>query len=423
MIEDYLHYIWKFGLFNKIELKTEDCEALEILNLGIHNFDSGPDFLQAQISIDNIKWFGNVEIHVNTSDWDKHKHQLDKAYNNVILHVVYNHDKEIYNQRAELIPTVELKDLLGHEHYFGYERFIYNQKWIPCEKLISTISQMKINAWLDRMLLERLERKSLAIEKELRLTNGDWDEVFYRFIFRYFGMKVNGNPMMDLARRTPLKLLQKESKSCFTLEALLFGQSGILDDDLKDEYFSKLKEEYLFQKQKYGLVSMDNVQWRYSKLRPPNFPSIRIGQLAMLYSSNSSFFQLIRNMESLGKIKEIFKTSTSSYWKNHYVFGKYSENTKNTAGKMLLDNILINTVVPVCFAYGKAISDQSYIDYAITLLKEVQPEINKITTKWSSLGIPIHSAFDSQALIELYGNYCSKKKCLNCNLGVALLNK
>ena len=229
--------------------------------------------------------------------------------------------------------------------------------------------------------------------------------------------------MMDLARRTPLKLLQKESKSCFTLEALLFGQSGMLDDDLKGEYFSKLKEEYLFQKQKYGLVSMNNVQWRYSKLRPPNFPSIRIGQLAMLYSSNSSFFQLIRNKESTGKIKEIFKTSTSSYWKNHYVFGKYSENTKNTAGKMLLDNILINTVVPVCFAYGKAISDQSYIDYAITLLKEVQPEINKITTKWSYLGMPINSACDSQALIELYGNYCSKKKCLNCNLGVALLNK
>ena len=233
MIEDYLHYIWKFGLFNKIELKTEDCEALEILNLGIHNFDSGPDFLQAQISIGSIKWFGNVEIHVNTSDWNKHKHQLDKAYNNVILHVVYNHDKEIYNQRAELIPAVELKDLLDHEHYFGYERFISNQKWIPCEKLISTISQMKINAWLDRMLLERLERKSLEIEKELRLTNGDWDEVCYRFVFRYFGMKVNGNPMMDLARRTPLKLLQKESKSCFTLEALLFGQSGMLDDDFE----------------------------------------------------------------------------------------------------------------------------------------------------------------------------------------------
>lgn len=423
MIEEYLHYIWKFGLFNKIELNTEDREGLEIVNLGFHNFDSGPDFLQAQILIDDIKWFGNIEINVNTSDWDEHKHQLDKAYNNVILHVVCNHDKKIYNQNGELIPTLELMNLLDNEHYLGYVKFISNQQCIPCEKLIPTISQIKINSWLDRMLLERLERKSLVIEKELRLINGDWDQVLYRFVFRYFGMTVNGNPMLDLARRIPFKVLQKESKSCFALEALLFGQSGMLDDDFNDEYFSKLKEEYLFQKQKYGLISMNNIEWSYSKLRPPNFPSLRISQLAMLYSSNSSFFQLIRNMKSMDKIKNSFTTSTSSYWKNHYVFGKYSESTKNATGKVLLDNILINVVIPVCFAYGKSISDQSYIDYAIILLKQVEPEVNKTAAKWSALGMPFASAYDSQALIELYGNYCSKKKCLNCRLGVTLFSK
>ena len=216
MNEDYLHYIWKFGLFKKVGLKTEDQDDLNLSNIGTHNFNSGPDFLQAQISIANIKWVGNVEIHVNTSDWDKHKHQFDKAYNNVILHVVYNHDREVYNQNGEVIPTVELKDLLDHEHYFNYERFLANQNWIPCEKLISSIPQLNINSWIDRMLVERLERKSLEVEKELKRTNGSWDEVFYRFVFRYFGMKVNGSPMMDLARKTPYKILQKESKSCFS---------------------------------------------------------------------------------------------------------------------------------------------------------------------------------------------------------------
>jgi len=421
MTEDYLHYIWKFGLFNKIELKTEDLDNLEILNFGLHNFNSGPDFLQGRIVIADMKWVGNVEIHVNTSDWNKHKHQFDKAYNNVILHVVYNHDMDIYNQNGEVIPVLELKDLLDHEHYFSYERFISNRKWISCERLISNIPQININSWLDRVLLERMERKSIAVEKELQLTNGDWDEVFYRFIFKYFGMKVNGNPMMNLARKTPLKVLQKESKSCFSLEALLFGQSGMLNNESNDEYYSSLREEYLFQKQKFGLVSLNAVQWKYSRLRPPNFPSIRIGQLAMLYSTNTRLFQLVRNKEPLEDIVAVLKTSTSLYWKSHYVFGKHSGRTKNTVGKMLLNNLLINVVIPICFAYGKSISDYSYSEYAIELLKNTQPEINKITTKWSQLKLSINTAFDSQAVLELYENYCSQKKCLNCSLGVTLL--
>jgi len=423
MTEEYLHYIWKFGLFNQINLKTEDVEDLRIINLGLHNFNSGPDFLEARISIAAIQWVGNVEIHVNTSDWDKHKHQFDNAYNNVVLHVVYNHDKEIHNLNGELVPVLELKDLLDHEHYFSYERFLANKKWIPCEKMVSKIPQININSWFDRVLMERVERKSEAILDEVKNTYGDWDEVFFRFVFKYFGMKVNGNPMMELSRRTPLIVLQKESKSCFALEALLFGQSGMLNDDLEDEYFSSLRDEYLFQKQKYGLVSMDVVQWKYSKLRPPNFPSIRIAQLAMLYSTNTRLFQLVRNKESFGAIEDVFATSVSPYWGSHYMFGKYSGKTKSTVGKMLLNNLMINVVVPICFAYGNSISDYTYIDYALELLKKAQPEINKITTKWSKLGLSINSAFDSQSVLELYEKYCSQKKCLNCSLGVTLLNK
>ena len=422
MTEDYLHYVWKFSLFNQLDLKTTEEEHINIQTLGIHNHNSGPDFLDARLSIAQTKWAGNVEIHINTSDWDKHKHQSDKAYNNVVLHVVYNHDKEIYNQNGEIIPTLELKNRVDYQQYFSYERFLNNQKWIPCENAITSISSIKLNSWLDRVLLERMEKKAIAVLEELKETNGDWDEVFYRFLFRYFGMKVNGEPMFELARRTPFTIIQKESKSCFSLEALLFGQSGMLNEKTSDSFHSRLRDEYLYQKQKYGLTSMRNVQWKFSKLRPPNFSTIRIAQLAMLYSTNSRLFQLVRNKEPISLMREVLKTTTSKYWESHYVFSKTANKTKNTVGDVLLNNLLINVVAPICVAYGKSISDYSYIDFAIELLKKVRPEENKISNHWSQLGLSLNDAFTSQAFLELYECYCSQKKCLNCSLGIEILN-
>lgn len=410
-------------MYNQLSLKTIHDEDVTVSNLGIHNLNSGPDFLESRILIDGVSWAGSVEIHINTSDWNKHRHQHDKAYNNVVLHVVYSHDKDIYNENGELIPILELKELINHENYFSYERFLSSNNWVSCENQINAISDFKINAWLDRMMMERLERKYEVCAKELEESNGNWDEVFYHHVFRYFGMKVNGDAMLTLAKRTPLKILIKEGSSCFSLEALLFGQAGMLNEAGTDEYYSKLRSEYLYQKQKYGLCSMEAAQWRFSKLRPPNFPTIRIAQLGMLYSTSTRLFQMVRAKESVSLVKEVLQTSTSQYWETHYVFGKVTSKTKNSVGDMLLNNLLINVFVPICFSYGKSISDYSYIDYGLEMLKSMNPEKNKIIKNWKSINVSADDAFTSQALIELFESYCSRKKCLTCSLGVELLNK
>lgn len=422
MKEDYLHYIWKFQKLNPALLFTTDNEVVLIKKVGIHNQNAGPDFLESKVSIGTTDWFGSVEIHVRSSDWDKHRHQHDKAYNNVTLHVVFEDDVPIRNQNGELIPTLVLKPLLDQNQLEQYERFINNGLSIPCQRHIDSIDSFIFNNWLERLVLERLERKTLLITNTLEEHKGDWNQTFVNYLMRYFGMKVNGDAMAELSKRTPLIYIQKERHHLKTLEALLFGQAGLLNTiENQDEYFLELRREYLFLKQKYGLTSMKLVNWKYSKLRPPNFPTIRIAQVAQLFHSTDKLFEHIRDLSEVSVYQKLLKVTTSDYWNTHYTFGKECKQTKNTVGKMLISNIIINVISPMSFAYGKTINDERYCNYATELIASLPSESNSVIDNWKVIGLKSKSAMQSQSLIELYSNYCNEKKCLSCAIGVQVL--
>lgn len=421
MTEDYLHYIWKFQKFDKNKLKTVQEEPVSITKQGDHNHDSGPDFSEARVIIGGTEWFGSVEIHIQTSDWRKHQHQNDKAYNNVILHVVYEHDEEILNQHGETIPTIELKDLIDHNAYFQYEQFLQKGKLRPCANQLDSVPKHNVINLLDEMLVNRLMRKSSDIEQMLIDTKNDWEQVFHQLLFKYLGMKVNADPMLELAKKVSYQLLQKHSHDLLSAEALLFGQAGMLQKELKDEYYSKLRSEYLFLKQKYSLSSMNGVEWKFSRMRPPNFPTLRIAQIAAIYSSYQNLFQVVRDKVSIRHLQLVFSAEPSEYWKTHYSFNSESKTHMGNLGKVALQNIIINVIAPFAFYYGRTIGDRSYEDYAMLILESLPGEVNKITKQFDDLEIGVLSAKDSQSLIQLNNELCEKKNCLNCKIGVYLL--
>lgn len=422
MKEDYLHYIWKFQKFNPTQLKTKEGESIVIKKVGIHNQNAGPDFLESNLIIGKTEWFGSVEIHLKSSDWNKHRHQHDKAYNNVMLHVVFEDDAQVLNENGENIPTLELKSILNQKHIEQYNLFINNGLTIPCQRQIDSIDSFIINNWLEGLVLQRLERKTKVIESKLNDYKGDWNQTFSHFIMRYFGMKVNGDAMAELSFKTALIYIQKEQHELLELEALLFGQAGMLNSkEILDDYYLLLRKEYLFLKQKYGLTAMSLSNWKYSKLRPPNFPTIRIAQLAQLFHKDTNLFKYIRELSDQRTYEKLFNLSTSEYWSTHYTFGKECKQTRNNVGKMLIKNIIINVISPISFAYGKSINDERYCNYATQLLANCSSESNSIIDNWKTIGIQSKSAMQSQSLIELHTNYCSEKKCLNCAIGVQVM--
>jgi len=423
MTEDYLHYIWKFGKIDISNLTTTEGESVTIQKVGLHNRNAGPDFLESKIQIGSTTWAGSVEIHINSSDWDKHKHQFDAAYDNTILHVVYEHDKEIFNSKKNAIPTLVLSDKIDFDAYFYYERFLANKTPLACSSRFEELPSFVVNAALTNALFERLEAKSQKVHALLEQLKGDWDEVFHVFLFRYFGMKVNGDAMEELALRLPLKLVQKVSADVFQQEALFYGQAGMLKQEHSDTYYLELKKEYLYLKQKFQLTEMELVNWKYSKLRPPNFPTIRIGQLASITASSQRLFQIIRDKLSVADIRLILDVAPNVYWKSHYVFGKESKPRKNTKlGESLLMNIVINVIAPLSFAYGKSIGNEDFVNYSYELLQDHKAEVNNITKIWKGLQVEMKTAFDSQGGIQLYNQMCITKKCLHCKIGVHLLN-
>lgn len=421
MTEDYLHYIWKFQKFDKNNLETVHQEPISITKQGNHNHDSGPDFSEANVNVDGTDWFGSVEIHIQTSDWRKHQHQIDEAYNNVILHVVYEHDEEIFNQNGETIPTLELKELIDHNAYFQYEQFLQKGNLRPCANQVGSVPKFNVVNLMDEMLVNRLMRKSSDIQAMLVESKNDWEQVFHQLLFKYLGMKVNADPMLHLARKVPYQLLQKHSHELLSAEALLFGQAGMLQKEMDDEYHSKLRSEYLFLKQKFGLTSMKEVEWKFSRMRPPNFPTLRIAQIAVIYNSYKSLFQIVRDKVSMRHLQLIFSAEPSEYWKTHYSFNSESKARKGNLGKIALQNIIINVIAPFAFYYGRTIGDSSYEDYAMLLLESLPGEENKITRQFDDLKIGVLSAKDSQSLIQLHNELCEKKNCLNCKIGVYLL--
>ena len=424
MKEDFLHYIWKYKLFNSLELSSENGNHVEIINNGIHNFDAGPDFFNGKVKIGETIWAGNIEIHINSSDWIKHKHQLDKAYDNVILHVVYNNDKDIKDKDGNAIPTIELKELISQELITKHNNLVsQSESDIPCGNQIETVDDFTIKAWINRLAIERLERKSKEIEDTLKLNKNDWEETFYQYLFKYFGLKINAQPFELLAKNTSLKVIDKHH-DLFSIESLLYGQAGYLDEELKDHYYNRLQKEYRFFKSKFKLNSFDKSLWKLLRLRPSNFPTIRIAQLSSLLNNQTRLFAKIIELESVKEIQQLFQVEASEYWNRHYQFGvEAKDDNVKSVGVNTINNIIINVIVPFTFVYGKAKKNEALVNKSLSLLESITAENNSIIKNWTTLGVKSKNAMETQSLIELKNNYCSQKKCLNCSIGSKIIQQ
>lgn len=422
MDEQFLHYIWKYQKLDSTHPKLTEGQQLKVFYQGNHNHDSGPDFEEARIKIDNIEWAGQIEIHINSSDWIHHNHQHDPAYETVILHVVWNHDKEIYIQ-GEALPVLELKHQVNLLLIEKYQNHLKSTAEILCESQIVHLSPLIIRGMLDRVLIERLSEKSEQILSILGNSANDWEQITFRTIASNFGFSTNKESFTRLAELLPYKKLKKALQSIKSSEALIFGQSGFLVDS-DNAYQVELKTEFDFLSSKYQLdAPLSKAHWKYGKLRPANFPTVRLAQLSALLHHQPQLFNFLVKTDSISELKKKLLVKVGEYWQHHYDFGKQRNAPSLTMGKTSFENILINSVAPILAAYSKYSGSQMFMDRAIEILESIAAENNRITKKWDVLGINAKSAFDSQALIQLYKNYCLKRRCLHCNFGVAILNK
>ena len=420
MTEDFLHYLWKYRLYDATGLETTNGEAIEVIKPGEHNKNAGPDFFTAQVKIGQTHWAGNVEIHTKTSDWKKHAHDSDTNYQNLILHVVYENDIDM---PANVAPTLELKGRISRVLLERYASMMESQTWIPCEKMVNMIEHFTIHNWLDRLLVERLERKSAEITNLLKVSTNNLEQTFYIWLARNFGFKLNAEPFELLAKSLPITILAKHKNHLHQVEAMLFGQAGMLDQDFEDEYPISLKKEYLFLKKKFNLQPISGSLWKLLRLRPVNFPTLRIAQFASLLHRSSGLFSQLLETNDPGNMTSLLDVESSVYWDTHYVFDKSSQPKRKRLGRSAIENILINSVVPFLFIYGNLKQQQEFKDRSINLLEHIKSEKNAIIDKFKSLGIGIENAGNSQALLELKSQYCDSKKCLNCAIGNSILRK
>lgn len=416
MNENFIHYIWKLKLYKPGLYHTTSNQTLEIINPGLHNLDAGPDFFNAKVIIDGILWAGNIEIHHTASDWFRHGHHLDKAFDNVVLHVVMEDDVEVTSSSGGLIPAWKVpveEDLIER-----YRLLSDSEEWISCAGKLAGLSGFEINNWLERLLIEKIEQKSVALENLLAKSLNNWDECFYILLARNFGYGVNSQPLEQLARQTPWGVVLKYSDDRMLLEALFLGQAGFLNAAKNgDEYLSELKREYSFISRKHNLKPLTLESWKFLRLRPSNFPTIRLVQLAWLMHQQRATLSRVAEADSLNQLMDIFKVSPDGYWSNHYRPGVTSHPTAKTLGVKSRELLVINTVVPVLFARGKLRGDESSCHKALDWLQELPPESNSIIEKWQQLGVKALNAAHSQALVYLKQNYCNHRRCLSCRIG------
>jgi len=421
MKEDLLHFVWRTKRFDLFALKTTEGEPIQIQSFGEHNTHSGPDFFNAKIKIGDTLWAGNVEMHLNSSDWNKHHHSNDRAYDNVILHVVLEEDEPIFRKSGERIPALELKKRISEKLSKTYLKLLHNEYWIPCQHHFFEVSEMKRNIWLDRLLVERLESKTNLIHQQLQQNKQHWEETFYQFLARNFGVKVNNDAFEQLARATPLIYISKHKNDLFQIEAMLFGQAGMLEEEFEDDYPNRLKKEYHFLKTKYKLEPIDKVNWKFMRLRPANFPTIRIAQFAQLIFQSAHLFSKILEAENVEALEKLFKIEPSDYWKTHYTFDNDSEEKPKRLGKTAIHLFIINTIAPFLFVYGTQKAETAFQDKALSLLESLKPEKNSIINGWKDLGVMPESAAQTQALLQLKNEYCNQKRCLECSVGAVIL--
>lgn len=424
MQEDFLHYIWKFKKFDFLKAKTASGKNVEIYDVGTHNQQqSGPDFFNAKLKIDEQLWAGNVEIHLNSSDWYVHQHEEDKNYDNVILHVVWQHDVEVFRKDNTAIPCLVLSGLVKPSAIKNYQNLLEsNYAWINCENEFKNFPDFIFNNWLERLFIERLEQKSILVNQLLQESTQDWEAVLFQLLAKNLGLNKNGDAFLQMAKSIPFSVIRKIDDP-LQMEALFFGQANMLVGEKEDAYFKSLQKEYHYLKRKFSLSETAFIKVEYFRLRPPNFPTIRLSQLANLYTTNSNLFSKLISTENKSAIYQLFTVTTSSYWKNHYSFEKESNSRAKKISKKIVDLFIINTLVPLQFTYFK-LHGKGEENKIFDLIKSIPPEENSIIKKFTSLrNKKFNSALESQALLQLKPAYCDKNKCLSCRLGLHLLQK
>ncbi|SOD11421.1 DUF2851 family protein [Pedobacter xixiisoli] len=422
--EEFLHFVWQFRLYDALQLQTVDGKALKILNCGFPNKHAGPDFSNAKIVIDDTTWAGQVEVHLKSSDWNVHQHQHDYAYENVVLHVVWDYDIDITRADGTIVPTLSLKNKIPQHLFENYQDLIASTYTFPCEQQIGQVDDFVVNGFLSRVLVERLEHKSKEVFERLAQLNGNWDETFYHFMARNFGFKVNALPMQLLAQSLPQTLFAKHKDQPLQIEALIFGQAGFLNQSFERDYSNKLKSEYDFLRKKYVLLPIDISLWKFLRMRPQNFPTLRLAQFAALIVKSSHLFSKVLEVKNVKELHLLFEElDVNEFWLHHYHFNKEAEKVSVQLGKSSIDNLLINTVSLFLFAYGKYTSQANYQTRALYLLESIAAEKNAIVSQYLEAGVIVENACQTQALLQLRKGYCNDKKCLNCGIGLKILKK
>jgi hypothetical protein len=403
MQELFLHYIWQFQYFERTSLVTTQGETLQIIRPGIHNTDAGPDFSEANVRIGLMSWAGNVEIHIASSEWHAHRHHLDKAYDSVVLHVVWVDDKPVTLEDGSLLPTLVLKGKIDTQLMTRYRKLMSTSFVIPCARQFARIPNVIRLGMMDRVLVERLEEKSESVLELLEYNNNDWDETTYQLLAKNFGFKINSQPFFQLAKGVPYKYLARHANDPKQVEAMLFGQAGFLDEAANDNNHKLLRREYKMLAAKYNLPEskLNASQWKFLRLRPANFPTVRLKQFCVLICQQKNLFSRIIEIDNHRTAYELFE--------------------KGTMGTASIENIIINSVAPILVAYGRRQSDTSFLERAQKILEEVSAENNRILRSWTALGMDVKNAFDSQALIQLFNSYCIPRRCLDCAIGASLL--
>lgn len=423
MKEDFLHFVWKNLDPSCKVFITEGGEEMEIVHRGDYNTDAGPDFSMAKIRIGKLLWIGNVEIHIHSSDWYRHHHEQDDSYANVILHVVWKHDRNVITKGGKILPTLSLESIINKSQLKNYLRILRNRSVFPCLQKKNPLPEIYyINAF-EKAWVQRIERKLVPIRKDLLETKGDWNEVAFRAMARNFGFRTNSIPFDYWSRITPLKLIEKNKDDILNLEALFFGQAGFLSIPSRDPYHAVLKEKYEKLSSTFGLQCMNVSSWKFARMRPVNFPTVRMAQLAVLLHQRKSIFADFFQRRAFTELIEELMVVPSDFWLHHYMFGKPSRVRFKRLGREAAENIIINTLVPLQVAYGIEKGMPEFITYAEDLLKAIPAERNFIVGKWTREGFKCNNAFDSQAMIEMWNSLCAEKKCLNCSVGSKIIHE
>lgn len=415
-MEALLHYVWKHKIFPLVPLETTSGKPIEVIDTGLPNTNSGPDFVNAKVKIDGTMWVGNVEIHVKASDWIRHGHDHNKAYDNVILHIVSENNCETYRTDGSVIPQLVLtcpEQVKAH-----YDELRNNDIHPRCHHILSSLPKLTIHSWFSALQIERLEQKANLINERLKSTNNHWEDTFFITLSRNYGFGLNGDAFEQWAKRLPLRAVDKHRDSLFQVEAFFFGQAGLLEEELTDDYYLKLQKEFRYLQHKFQLPPpLDANLWHFLRLRPNNFPHVRLAQLAWLYHTHQSLFSRIMEADRLESVKLLLSTRTSAYWDAHFTFKKLSPESKKRVGNKALNLMIINTVVPFLYTYGIHKGSEALCERATLFLESLNAEDNYITRQWSSAGLPVFTAADSQALIQLQKMYCDRKDCLRCRFG------